>query len=108
KKKQFTLIYINKSKDFDSSIGERLKDVFFINYPKQVKLYNKKSAPQVIFVIDPEYDGIAAAGVGVIRFNPEWFKKNPKDIDIVTQDTMHVVNYYPYNAEPVLFTEVIA
>lgn len=108
KKKQFTLIYINKSKDFDSSIGERLKEVFFINYPKQVKLYNKKSAPQVIFVIDPEYDGIAAAGGGVIRFNPEWFKKNPKDIDIVTHETMHLVQNYPNNAGPGWITEGIA
>jgi len=108
KKKKFTLIFINKSKDFDSQIGDRLKEVFFINYPKQVKLYNKNSATQVIFVIDPEYDGIAAAGGGVIRFNPEWFKKNPKDIDIVTHEIMHLVQSYPHNAGPGWITEGIA
>lgn len=108
KKKKFTLIYINKSSDFDTKVGDKLKEVFFINYPKQVKMYNKNSANQVIFVIDPQYDGIAAAGGGVIRFNPEWFKKNPRDIDIVTHETMHLVQSYPHNAGPGWITEGIA
>lgn len=107
-KKKFTLIFINKSKDFDSKVGEKLKQVFFINYPKQVKLYNKEASRKVIFVIDPEYDGIAAAGGGVIRFNPEWFKKNPGDIDIVTHETMHLVQSYPHGAGPGWITEGIA
>ncbi|WP_236537169.1 basic secretory family protein [Sphingobacterium composti Ten et al. 2007 non Yoo et al. 2007] len=108
KKKGITLIYINKSNDFDRSVGDKLKEVFFTNYPKQMKLYNKKSTRQVIFVIDPDYDGIAAAGGGVIRFSPAWFKKNPKDIDIVTHETMHLVQSYPHNAGPGWITEGIA
>ncbi len=105
---KFNLIFINKSADFDLNLKKRLEEIFFINYPKQVKLYNKKAMEKVIFVVDPEYDGIAAAGGGVIRFNPEWFKKNPGDVDIVTHETMHLVQAYPNGAGPGWITEGIA
>lgn len=108
KKGKYTLIFINKSADFDLAIKKRLEDIFFINYPKQAKLYNKNTMEKVIFVMDPEYDGIAAAGGGVIRFNPAWFKKNPGDVDIVTHETMHLVQSYPNGAGPGWITEGIA
>lgn len=108
KKGKFTLIFIDKSPDFDSQVKQRLVDVFFINYPKEVKLYNKNAVNKVIFIIDPEYTGVAAAGGGIVRFNPEWFKKHPGDIDVVTHEVMHLVQNYPGGAGPGWITEGIA
>src|SRR5690606_11385625 len=90
-KKKYTLIFIDKSPDLDPLVKNRLIDAFFTTYPKEVKLYNKNSTRKVIFIIDPEYKGVAAAGGGIVRFNPEWFKKNPGDIDVVTHEVMHLV-----------------
>ncbi|MHC8948825.1 basic secretory protein-like protein [Sphingobacterium hungaricum] len=108
KKGKYTLVYIDKAKGFDPTVKQKLIDVFFVNYPLLAKKYNKKAMTKVIFVMDPDYDGIAAAGGGVIRFNPEWFKKNPGDIDIVTHEGMHIVQGYPGGAGPGWITEGIA
>jgi len=108
KKKKYTLVFINKSAGFDEQVKTRLIEVFFENYPKEAKLYNKKTRRKVIFVIDPDYKGVAAASNGIVRFNPEWFKKNPKDIDVVTHEVMHLVQEYPGGAGPGWITEGIA
>ncbi len=108
KKGEFTLIFINKEVSFDPEVKQRLSDAFFEVYPKEVKLYNKQSTRNVIFVIDPAYKGVAAAGGGIVRFNPEWFKKNPEDIDVVTHEVMHLVQSYPDGAGPGWITEGIA
>ncbi|WP_134091945.1 basic secretory protein-like protein [Olivibacter sp. XZL3] len=107
-KGKYSLIFINKSSDFDVAVKQRLIDVFFINYPKEAKMYNKKTTEKVVFVIDPAYKGVAAAGGGVVRFNPEWFKKNPGDVDVVTHEVMHLVQSYPNGAGPGWITEGIA
>ncbi|GAA3911920.1 secretory protein [Chitinophaga oryziterrae] len=103
----FTLIYENKSATFDTAVGRRLINTFFEVYPKQVARFNKNAVKVVYFEIDPTYDGIAATYGTRIRFNPEWFKKNPNDIDVVTHEGMHVVQSYP-GYDPGWLTEGIA
>jgi len=107
-KKKYTLIFIDKSPDLNPQVKERLIDAFFTTYPKKAKLYNKNTAKKVIFIVDPEYKGVAAAGGGIVRFNPEWFKSNPGDIDVVTHEVMHLVQSYPGGAGPGWITEGIA
>ncbi|TDS13040.1 basic secretory protein-like protein [Sphingobacterium paludis] len=107
-KGKYSLVYIDKVKGFDAVVKQRLIDTFFKTYPKLAKQYNKQATTKVVFVMDPDYDGIAAAGGGVIRFNPAWFAKNPGDIDIVTHEGMHLVQAYPGNAGPGWITEGIA
>lgn len=107
-KKKYTLIFIDKSPDLNPQVKERLIDAFFTTYPKEAKLYNKHTAKKVIFIVDPEYKGVAAAGGGIVRFNPEWFKSNPGDIDVVTHEVMHLVQSYPGGAGPGWITEGIA
>lgn len=107
-KKKYTLIFIDKSPDLNPQVKERLIDAFFTTYPKEAKLYNKNTAKKVIFIVDPEYKGVAAAGGGIVRFNPEWFKSNPGDIDVVTHEVMHLVQSYPGGAGPGWITEGIA
>lgn len=108
KKGKYTLVFINKTSDFNAELKSKLTDVFFVNYPKEAKIYNKKAMDKVIFVIDPGYQGVAAAGGGVVRFNPSWFKKNPGDIDVVTHEVMHLVQSYPNESGPGWITEGIA
>jgi len=107
-KKGYTLIWINKDKNFNASLKNDLITTFFTNYPKLVKTFNKKSRKEVTFVIDPEYKGVAATAGGIVRFSPEWFAKNPKDIDVVTHEVMHIVQAYPNDSGPWWITEGIA
>src|SRR6202000_3023031 len=108
KKNKLTLIFINKDTAFSAVTKQRLTDAFFIVYPEEIKTYNKESATQVTFVIDPAYKGVAATGGGVVRFNPAWFAKNPEDIDVVTHEVMHIVQNYGRNEVPGWLTEGIA
>ncbi|WP_069660974.1 basic secretory protein-like protein [Arcticibacter eurypsychrophilus] len=108
KKGKNILVFINQSKSFSVEVKDRLIDVFFKVYPKEVKTYNKSSIRKVIFIIDPGYDGVAATSGDIVRFNPEWFRKNPGDVDVVTHEVMHIVQSYPGGAGPGWITEGIA
>ena len=96
--KGYTLVFTDKSTGIDNTVKERLIKTFFTVYPAEAKRFNKHTAKQVEFVIDPAYDGIAATTGTVIVFNPQWFKAHPGDVDVVTHEGMHVVQSYPeYN-----------
>jgi len=108
KKKGFTLIWINKDKTFNPETKKQLIDTYFINYPKLAKTYNKKTRKEVTFVIDPDYDGVAATAGGIVRYSPAWLLKHPHDIDVVTHEVMHIVQAYPNGSGPWWITEGIA
>jgi hypothetical protein len=107
-KKPFTLVFINMSATFDTTIKKRMIDAFFEVYPKEAKLYNPKTLKKVVFIIDPAYDGVAATSGEIVRYNPEWFAKHPGDIDVVTHEVMHIVQSYPGDSGPGWITEGIA
>ena len=104
----FTLILINKDSAFDHGVKERMTDAFFKVYPAEVRRFKAHSLSKVIFVIDPGYKGVAATSGGIVRYNPEWFRKHPGDIDVVTHEVMHIVQAYPSGAGPGWLTEGIA
>lgn len=106
--KKFTAVYINLAEDFDPGTGKRMIETFFKVYPKEAKLYNQQTLRRVTFVIDPEYQGVAAASGGIIKVNPEWMTKNPEDLDVITHEAMHIVQQYPGGAGPGWITEGIA
>lgn len=106
--KGYTLIWINKDQDFNMLLKKELMDNYFKNYPKLAKEYNPKTRKKVYFIIDPDYKGVAATDGGVVRYNPEWFRKNPFDIDVVTHEVMHIVQDYPNDSGPWWITEGIA
>ncbi|MFT3904030.1 MAG: basic secretory protein-like protein [Niabella sp.] len=108
KKGKFTLVFINKSAKFSTATKDRMVQTFFKVYPKEAKLYNKKTRNIVTIVIEPAYAGVAAASNGIIKVNPEWMIKNPEDIDVVTHEVMHIVQAYPGVAGPGWVTEGIA
>ena len=82
-------------------------DAFFTVYPEEAKRFNKHTLRTVQFIVDPAYKGVAATGNGRARDNPEWLKKNPEDIDVVTHEVMHIVQDY-HHENPGWLTEGIA
>ncbi|HLT87447.1 basic secretory protein-like protein [Sphingobacterium corticibacterium] len=108
RQKGFTLIWINKDENFGPKLTKKLIDVHFMNYPKLVEKFNIDARKEITFVIDPDYDGIAATSGGIVRYNPAWFVKNPNDIDIVTHEVMHIVQAYPSGSGPGWLVEGIA
>lgn len=107
-KKGYTLIFINKDSLFDQHVKQGLIKTFFTVYPKEARRFNPQTARKVTFIIDPGYDGVAATGNTVVRFNPQWFKGHPQDIDVVTHEAMHVVQAYHSRKVPGWLTEGIA
>lgn len=107
-KGKYTLVFINKDTALDTTVKARLIDAFFKVYPKEAKTYNRHTAKNVIFIVDPAYDGVAATGGNLVRFNPDWFHKHPEDIDVVTHEVMHIIQSYPDDAGPGWITEGIA
>ena len=107
-KKRYTVVFISKDSSFSPAIKEKMVNAFYKVYPRLVKRFNRQAAKRVVFVIDPDYTGVAATGGGVIRYNPKWFRDHPEDIDVVTHEVMHVVQAYGRGGGPGWLTEGIA
>lgn len=106
-KGKYTLIFVNKDRDFSPETKQRMIDAFFTVYPLEARRFNRHTLRTVKFFIDPTYTGVAETGDGVARYNPEWLKKNPEDIDVVTHEIMHIVQDYRFD-NPGWLTEGIA
>jgi hypothetical protein len=94
KKGRYTLVFECKDPSFNQATSQKLIDTYFKVYPKLVKKYNKKVTKSVKFVIDPGYNGVAATSNGRIVFSSKYMTSHPTDIDIVTHETMHIVQSY--------------
>ncbi len=108
KKKGYQLVFISKDPNLDQNVKNNLIDTYFKVYPKLVKTYNKNSTKEVLFVVDTAYKAVAEASGGRILFSAGYMKAHPTDIDVVTHETMHIVQGYGYSAGPVWLTEGIA
>ena len=106
-KGKYTLIFINKEQGFSPETKQQMIDAFFFVYPQEARRFNKHTLRTVKFVIDPTYKGVAETGDGIAKYNPEWLKKNPEDIDVVTHEVMHIVQDYRFD-NPGWLTEGIA
>ncbi len=107
-KKGYQLIFISKDPNLDQIVKKNLITTYFKVYPKLVKMYNRKSTKEVLFVVDTAYKAVAEASGGRILFSAGYMKAHPTDIDVVTHETMHIVQGYGYSAGPVWLTEGIA
>ncbi|MDB5287705.1 MAG: secretory protein [Mucilaginibacter sp.] len=110
-KDSYTLIFVDLDSTFvkqGGAVKQRMEDAFFKVYPQEAKAFNKKTLRKVVFIIDPNYNGVAATADGTVRFNPKWMLKQPTDLDVVTHEVMHIVQDYGDNAGPGWLTEGIA
>jgi len=108
KRKKLTLVFADNDNTLSTEFKQWMIETYFKQYPKLIKKYNRESPKLVTFFLDKDYKGVAAAGGGVIRYNPTWFHKNPEDIDVVTHELMHIVQGYGYTNVPSWVTEGIA
>jgi len=108
KKKGYQLVFISKDPGLDPQLKQNLIDTYFKVYPKLVKTFNKKSTKDVLFVVDTAYGGVAEASGNRILFSAKYMKDHNTDIDVVTHETMHIVQGYGYGSGPVWLTEGIA
>jgi hypothetical protein len=104
----YTLIFINQDPAFDAQVKGRMVQTFFQVYPELAKVYNPATLETITFVMDTSYKGVAGAANGKVTFSPEWLRKHPGDIDVVTHEVMHIVQNYPGDAGPGWITEGIA
>jgi hypothetical protein len=72
---------------------DKLGDTFFQVYPKERQFYNTQASSGVRFIFDPQYKGVAETWGDEIRINPEYVQNNPQDLDFITHETMHVVQF---------------
>lgn len=107
-KKGYTLTLVNKDPSFNPELLQRMEDTFFKVYPAMAKRFNKNTARAVTFIIEPEYDGVAATSADRVVYNPAWFRKQPGDIDVVTHEVMHIIQAYGRTPGPFWLTEGIA
>ncbi len=103
-----TLIWINDERHLDPAVKNRMTEVFFTVYPKEMKAYNPGAAKTVTFFVDSTYEGVAETVGNQVRYNPYWFIKNPADVDVVTHEVMHIVQSYGGFSGPGWLTEGIA
>jgi len=108
RKDGYQLVFISKAPEFDLTVKKNLIDTYFKIYPTLVNTFNDKSPREVLFVVDTAYKGVAEASGNRILFSPAYMKSNPTDIDVVTHETMHLVQGYGYGAGPGWLTEGIA
>lgn len=107
-RKGLTLIFINKDASFDQQVKQKMEETFFEVYPQLVKRFNRNAVKKVTFIIDPDYNGVAATSSDRVVYSSAWFKKNPEDIDVVTHEVMHIVQAYGRTPGPMWLTEGIA
>ncbi|PWS26904.1 secretory protein [Pedobacter yonginense] len=106
--KGYKLTFISKDPNLDPTVRQNLIDTYFEIYPTLVKTFNEKSTHDVLFVVDTAYKAVAEASGNRILFSAGYMKAHPTDIDVVTHETMHIVQGYGYSAGPVWLTEGIA
>ncbi|ATL48269.1 hypothetical protein COR50_14460 [Chitinophaga caeni] len=105
----YTLVFINKFADLDPLVKSKMIEVFFAVYPAQAELYNPEAPKEVIFIMDPGFEGVAASANNITRFNSNWFVSHPTDYDVVTHEVMHITQAYTkVNYQPLWVTEGIA
>lgn len=104
----YTLTFINQDTSLDKTVKSRMVDVFFTVYPKLAAEYNRQTRKDVTFFVDTDYNGVAEAANGRVRFSDDWLRLHPGDIDVVTHEIMHIVQAYPNGAGPGWLTEGIA
>jgi hypothetical protein len=107
-KNGYKVVFVNDDTAFNEGVKQKMLETFFTVYPQLIDKYNPNGMKEVTFFIDPSYQGVAEAANGTIRFSPAWFRAHPGDIDVVTHESMHIIQSYPPGAGPSWLTEGIA
>ncbi|KAH7703978.1 hypothetical protein AAVH_28841 [Aphelenchoides avenae] len=106
----YTLTFYDQTpgSNFNRTTQDRMVSAFFTVYPTMRNTYNPSARTEVNFYMDPSYEGVAAMWNGEVHFDPDYMNSNPKDIDVVTHECMHIVQGYNFGGTPGWATEGIA
>ncbi|CAF1359767.1 unnamed protein product [Adineta steineri] len=92
----YKMTIINNDPGFNQNTRQRCIDTYFANMPQMCSRFNNNGCTRdVVFTIDPNYNGVAYASGGNIVISAAWLRNNPQDTDVVTHEAMHVVQRYP-------------
>lgn len=72
---------------------DKLADTYFQVYPKERHLYNNMSSAGVRLIFDPNYKDVAMTWGDVVTINPDFVQNHPEDLDFLTHELMHVVQF---------------
>ncbi len=75
----------------DSSVVEKIKEIYFNQYPKMRARYNPTRPRAITMVFSPDYDGVAYTMGTTIVYSVAYLKSNPNDVDCATHELFHVV-----------------
>lgn len=90
------LNYQSNDTQFSADTRAKLIETFFIVYPQLIEHFNPQASKTIYFLMDTSFNQYPAARWGdTIRYSSAWFTKNPKDIDVVTHEVMHIAQSYP-------------
>lgn len=95
----------DSSQRISSDTLEKIKEVYFTQYPKMRARYNPTRPRAVTMKFDPDYDGVAYTGGDMgaagIKFSVSYLQSQPNDADCATHELFHVVQggYMNYNSE---------
>ena len=78
-------------KEVPSSVIEKMKYIYFNQYPKMSKRLNPSRPRAVTFKYDPDYDGVAYTLGTTIVFSVDYMNSHQKDVDCATHELAHVV-----------------
>lgn len=106
----YTLTFYDQTpgSNFNRTTQDRMVNAFFTVYPTMRATYNPSARTEVNFYMDPSYEGVAAMWNGEVHFDPDYMNSNPKDIDVVTHECMHIIQGYNFDGTPGWATEGIA
>jgi hypothetical protein len=104
----YTLNITNNDPAFPATLKQNMINTFFTIYPQEVSRFNTNSITTVKWIIDPNYTGVAAAGGGQVTYGANYMKTHAADYDVVTHESMHIVQNYNCGAVPGWLTEGIA
>jgi hypothetical protein len=108
RKGEYSLIFFSNNPGLDPAVKQKLIDTYFKVYPVLVETFNKKATRNVRFLVDTAYKGVAETGGDEVRFSAGYLKARPYDTDVVTHETMHIVQGYGNSTGPGWLTEGIA
>lgn len=108
KKNGYTLLFRSNDPDLDPVVRQKLIDTYFKVYQVLVHTFNKRAAKDVVFLVDTAYKAVAECGGNQVKFSAAYLKARPYDTDVVTHETMHIVQGYGNSSGPVWLTEGIA
>lgn len=107
-KNKLTISYQNDDTTLSNDIEVGFKKIVYTNYPKLMKDFNPKARTDLKIKIDTAYNGVAYAHNGQVVVSSKWMHSNPKDLDLMTHEIMHIIQSYPGGAGPGWLTEGIA